>query len=192
MHNFITEKIEGSIEVKKRLLTGDIYDEIMDAAALILRAFKNGHKLLICGNGGSAADALHIAAEFTGRFYDERAPLPAIVLGTNMSSITAISNDYNYAVSFSRELEALGTPEDILLCISTSGNSENILAVAKQANIQNVKVIALTGNSGGKLAEYADLLIRIPSTDVPRIQECHILLGHIICEWVEKEMQVHG
>lgn len=192
MHNFITEKIEGSIEVKKRLLTGDIYDEIMDAAALILRAFKKGHKLLICGNGGSAADALHIAAEFTGRFYDERAPLPAIVLGTNMSSITAISNDYNYAVSFSRELEALGTPEDILLCISTSGNSENILAVAKQANIQNVKVIALTGNSGGKLAEYADLLIRIPSTDVPRIQECHILLGHIICEWVEKEMQVHG
>lgn len=164
----------------------------MDAAALILRAFKKGHKLLICGNGGSAADALHIAAEFTGRFYDERAPLPAIVLGTNMSSITAISNDYNYAVSFSRELEALGTPEDILLCISTSGNSENILAVAKQANIQNVKVIALTGNSGGKLAEYADLLIRIPSTDVPRIQECHILLGHIICEWVEKEMQVHG
>src|SRR5690606_32589376 len=101
MHNFITEKIEGSIEVKKRLLTGDIYDEIMDATALILRAFKNGHKLLICGNGGSAADALHIAAEFTGRFYDERAPLPAIVLGTNMSSITAISNDYNYAVSFS-------------------------------------------------------------------------------------------
>lgn len=192
MHNFITEKIEGSIEVKKRLLTGDIYDEIMDAAALILRAFKKGHKLLICGNGGSAADALHIAAEFTGRFYDERAPLPAIVLGTNMSSITAISNDYNYAVSFSRELEALGTPEDILLCISTSGNSENILAVAKQANIQNIKVIALTGNSGGKLTEYADLLIRIPSTDVPRIQECHILLGHIICEWVEKEMQVHG
>lgn len=155
---------------------------------IITQAMQRGNKVMLCGNGGSAADSQHIAAEFTGRFYLEREPLPAVALTTDTSALTAIGNDYGYEDIFLRQVKALGQNGDVLVGFSTSGNSKNIVKAMEFAKSKNIINVALTGQSGGKMKELADVLISIPSSDTPRIQESHIMIGHIICELVEKTL----
>lgn len=152
---------------------------------MISDAFASGNKLLLCGNGGSAADAQHIAAEFVGRFLLERRTVPAIALHTNTSNLTAIGNDYGYDQTFSRPVEAFGRSGDVLLGITTSGNSQNVVRAAEVARECGMKVIGLTGASGGRLEAVSDLCLCVPSSATPRIQELHIFVGHAICELVE-------
>ena len=156
------------------------------ALALVARSMKAGGALLTCGNGGSAADAQHIAAELTGRFFLERRPLPALALHGNTSSLTAIANDYDYDTVFAREVEAHGRPGDVLLAISTSGNSRNVVRAIEAAKGKHMVVIGLTGESGGKMRDLCDVCLCVPSASTPRIQECHILIGHAICELLER------
>ena len=144
--------------------------------------------MLFCGNGGSAADAQHLAAEFSGRYYFDRPPLYAEALHVNSSYITAVSNDYGYDEVYARLLRAMGTDGDVLVAMSTSGNSANVLNAIKVAREKNMLVIGMTGMEGGKMATLCDILLNVPSKDTPRIQECHMLLGHIVCEIVEKEL----
>jgi D-sedoheptulose 7-phosphate isomerase len=159
---------------------------INQAVKLIVTCFRNGGRVYFCGNGGSAADAQHLAAEFSGRFYFDRPVLPADALHGNTSYLTAVANDYGYDKVFARLISGLGREGDILVGLSTSGNSENILRAFAVCREKGVCTIALTGASGGKMKELADLLINIPATDTPRIQEAHITVGHIICELVEQ------
>jgi len=154
--------------------------------ALIARSLAAGGALLVCGNGGSAADAQHIAAELTGRFFRDRKPLRALALHANTSSLTAIGNDYGYDEVFAREVGAHGREGDVLLAISTSGNSRNILRAIEAAREKRMVVIGLTGESGGKMRDLCDVCLCVPSTSTPRIQECHILVGHSICELLER------
>lgn len=181
--NSINEIIQDSISVKQSLLTQT--DLIQTIADQLIEAFQRGNKLLICGNGGSAADAQHIAAEFIGRFFHERAAMPAIALTTNTSTLTALGNDYDYEIVFSRQIEALANPGDIIAGISTSGNSRNILKAIDAGRRKGCITIAFTGKSGGKLKDHADLCLRVSSSSTPRIQEAHILIWHIICELAE-------
>jgi len=161
----------------------------MEAAAqLMIAAFRNGGKVLFCGNGGSAADAQHLAAELSGRFYTDRPPLYAEALHVNSSYVTAVANDYGYELVFARMVEAAGRPGDVLVALSTSGNSPNILKAVEQARKQGMTVIGFTGASGGLLRAHSDVLLNVPSVDTPRIQEAHILIGHILCEIVEREV----
>lgn len=181
--------IASSIETKQRLLDDEsMLLKIEEAADLITQAFKNGNRLYLCGNGGSAADAQHLAAEFTGRFYSDRAPLPAEALHVNTSFLTAVANDYSYDEVYERAVRAHGRKGDLLIGISTSGNSKNILRAQEAAAKIGMKIISMTGESGGKMKESAHLLFNIPSTDTPRIQEAHILVGHIICQLVEENI----
>ena len=159
---------------------------INQAVEFIVTCFRNGGRVYFCGNGGSAADAQHLAAEFSGRFYFDRPVLPADALHGNTSYLTAVANDYGYDKVFARLISGLGREGDILVGLSTSGNSENILRAFEVCREKGVRTIALTGASGGKMKELADLLINIPATDTPRIQEAHITVGHIICELVEQ------
>ena len=175
---------EESIRVKQSFL--EQTSNIEKAAQLIADSLRSGGKLLICGNGGSAADSQHISAELLGRYKRERRALPAIALSVDSSFLTAWSNDYNYESVFSRQVEALAKPGDILLCISTSGNSKNVLKAAEQAKRQNCKSIALTGGTGGALKELCDISIIAPSKETARIQECHILAYHAICEYIDE------
>jgi D-sedoheptulose 7-phosphate isomerase len=154
--------------------------------AVMARSMAAGGVLLVCGNGGSAADAQHIAAELTGRFFRDRKPLPAIALHGNTSSLTAIGNDYGYDEVFAREVGAHGRAGDVLLAISTSGNSRNIVRAIEAAREKRMAVIGLTGEGGGKMRDLCDLCLCVPSTSTPRIQECHILIGHTICELLEQ------
>ncbi len=179
----VKKLIEDHLEVTKQTL--NLQNQVASASQVIADSLSNEGKLLICGNGGSAADAQHIAAEFVGRFMKERRPLPAIALHVNTSSLTAIGNDYNYDQVFVREVLAHGGKADVLLAISTSGNSKNVVNAAIAAKDKGLKVISFTGAAGGKLKEISDLCLCIPSTCTPRIQEIHILVGHIICELVE-------
>jgi D-sedoheptulose 7-phosphate isomerase len=156
------------------------------AVALVARSMAAGGVLLVCGNGGSAADAQHIAAELTGRFFRDRKPLPALALHGNTSSLTAIGNDYGYDEVFAREVGAHGRAGDVLLAISTSGNSRNIVRAIEAARDKQMAVIGLTGENGGKMRDLCDLCLCVPSTSTPRIQECHILIGHTICELLEQ------
>lgn len=158
---------------------------IQEACLLIASTLNEGNKLLLAGNGGSAADAQHIAAEFTGRFVKERAGLAAIALTTDTSALTAIGNDYGYQEVFARQVQALGSTGDLLIAISTSGNSESILRAAIAAKKKDVKILALTGNDGGKLKDLADLALIVPHEVTARIQEMHILIGHIFCEYID-------
>jgi D-sedoheptulose 7-phosphate isomerase len=153
--------------------------------AMVARLMTAGGRLLTCGNGGSAADAQHIAAELTGRFLRDRRPLPALPLHGNTSSLTAIGNDYGYDQVFAREVAAHGRAGDILLALSTSGNSENVVRAIEAAREKGMTVIGLTGESGGKMRNLCDICLCVPSTSTPRIQECHILIGHTICELLE-------
>jgi D-sedoheptulose 7-phosphate isomerase len=154
--------------------------------AVMARSMAAGGVLLVCGNGGSAADAQHIAAELTGRFFRDRKPLPALALHGNTSSLTAIGNDYGYDEVFAREVGAHGRAGDVLLAISTSGNSRNIVRAIEVARDKQMAVVGLTGESGGKMRDLCDVCLCVPSTSTPRIQECHILIGHTICELLEQ------
>jgi len=160
---------------------------IFEAALLITGCLRNGGKVLFFGNGGSAADAQHLAAELVGRFVRERAGLPAIALTTDSSILTAVGNDYGFEQVFARQIQALGRPGDVAVAISTSGNSANVLEGVKQARKRNLKTIGLTGKDGGTLAQQADVAITIPSTSTARIQECHIAIGHLFCELVDAD-----
>lgn len=151
------------------------------------QALKNGHKILLCGNGGSAADSQHIAAEFVGRFVKERQGLPAIAFTTDTSILTAIGNDYGYDEVFRRQVEALGREGDVLIGISTSGNSGNVVKAFEQAKKQGVKTLALTGAKESKMSAMADLTLRVPAPVTARVQECHIMIGHMICEYIDED-----
>lgn len=189
MQNTIKSIISASIDLKQHILQDDIcIQKIEVAVELISDAFKNGHKVLFCGNGGSAADAQHLAAEFTGRFYSDRLPLPAEALHCNTSYITSVANDYGYEYVYSRLVQGLARPGDILIGLSTSGNSTNIVKAFEVATNLGVHTIALTGSSGGILKDMSEVLINVPSSDTPRIQEAHIMIGHIICQLVEANL----
>ena len=162
-------------------------ESINAAAALIIKTFESGNKLLLCGNGGSAADCQHIAAEFMVRYSKTRLPLPAIALTTDSSLITAHTNDFDFATLYSRQIEALGNPNDLLIAISTSGNSKNIIYACQMAKQKDIRVITLTGNSNG-LSPYADICIKVNSTITARIQEAHIFIGHYLCEVVDNHL----
>jgi D-sedoheptulose 7-phosphate isomerase len=179
--------ISGSINVKKDILAdAKLLKTVRDSVAIIVTAFQNGNKVLFCGNGGSAADAQHLAAEFSGRFYTDRDALPAEALHCNTSYITAVANDYSYDVIYSRLIKGIGNKGDILVGLSTSGNSKNIINAFQVAKEKGMTTIAFTGSTGGKMKELSDYLINVPSSDTPRIQESHIMLGHIICQLVEE------
>jgi D-sedoheptulose 7-phosphate isomerase len=185
----IIEAIQQSIAVKQHLLGDDnLLDTIQKVSDACIAAFQADKKVLFCGNGGSAADAQHLAAEFSGRFYFDREPLFAEALHVNTSYLTAVGNDYGYDEVYARILKAKGRPGDILFCISTSGNSKNILKAIEVAKEKGVTVVGMTGATGGQMALHCDYLLNVPSNDTPRIQESHILVGHIICELVEKEL----
>lgn len=185
----IKKKIAEAISLKKSILNNDVLIERIESIIqLLTTAFKNGHKVFFCGNGGSAADAQHLAAELSGKFYFDHPPLPAEACHVNSSFLTAVANDYGYERAYARYIEAFGKKEDVLIGISTSGNSENIIQALAQAKKMEMKVIGWTGETGGKMKELVDILINIPSVDTPRIQEAHILIGHIICEQVEKNI----
>lgn len=184
----IKEIIEKSIAVKVNLLNdSNLLTAIELCADKINDALKNGHKILFCGNGGSAADAQHLAAEFSGRFYQDRKALPAEALHVNTSYLTAVANDYSFDVVYSRLIDGIGNEGDILVGISTSGNSKNILNALEMANSKGMLTIAMTGESGGQIKNVSDILLNVPSNDTPRIQESHILIGHIICQLVEEK-----
>lgn len=189
MKHFIKEYISDSIETKERIMNNDaLIEKIFTAAEMIAGALKSGHKLLIAGNGGSAADAQHIAAEFVCRFYFDRPALPAVALSVDTSVLTATGNDYGFLNIFSRQIEALGCEEDIFLAISTSGNSPNIIKALEAAKKMKIKTILLTGAKNSHGAQKSDLCIKVPSEETPKIQESHIMLGHIICAIAEKEI----
>ena len=178
--------IEESVAVKLALAKDEAENENIEKAAYeIARSIKSGGKLLIFGNGGSAADSQHIAAELVGRFKKERAPMPAIALTTDTSILTAVANDYGYAVTFARQVEALGKRGDIALGISTSGNSINVLEGVRKAKSIGIKTIGLLGCDGGKLKKECDISIVVNSKNTARVQEAHILIGHILCELIE-------
>lgn len=187
MEQFIIRQLEESIEVK-RLVRESLVSQIAQAAGQVIEAYRKGAKVLLLGNGGSAADAQHIAAELIGRFERERRPLPAIALPANTSSVTAVANDYGYEFTFARQVEALAQEGDVVIAISTSGDSPNVLEAVKAAQENGTKTIGLSGRGGGKLRELAELCITVPSDSTPRIQEAHIAIGHIVCSLVEREM----
>lgn len=185
----ITEAIQQSIDTKKQILSDEnILKNIDRAAKMIENSLRDGGKIHFCGNGGSAADAQHLAAELSGRFYFDRPPLNAEALHCNTSYLTAVGNDYGYEHIFSRLLRGAGKKGDVLVGISTSGNSRNIIEAYKVCQELGIEIISMTGASGGKMKDYGGLLFNVPSTDTPRIQECHIMIGHIICELVEAAM----
>jgi len=176
--------LRESIRVKEAFVRKNA-DRLVSLAERISKAFMNGGKLMLCGNGGSAADAQHIAAEFVNRFQEERAPLPALALSTDTSIITSIANDYGYEQVFSKQIKALGRKGDILLAISTSGSSANIISAIHAAKERQIYTVGFTGRDGGKMLALVDLSLLVESRSTPRIQEAHILAGHIVCELVE-------
>ena len=189
MNPRISESIAQSIAAKQDILTdGDFLARIEKAADMITASLKGGGKIHFCGNGGSAADAQHLAAELSGRFYYDRPPLNAEALHCNSSYLTAVGNDYGYEHIFARLMRGTGHKGDVLVGISTSGNSKNILYAYDVCKELGISIISMTGATGGKMKEASDLLLNVPSTDTPRIQESHIMIGHIICELVEIAM----
>ena len=189
MDNFSKFKlaIEESIDVKNKILKDSNLLDSMDLASKhILKSLKKGNFLYFCGNGGSASDAQHIAAELSGKLYNDRAPQRAILLGSNFSSLTAISNDYGYDHIFSREIDGYGVEGDILLSYSTSGKSKNVLNAINKAKEKGLFIISFTGNDGGEMLGISDICINIPSSNTPRIQECHIMISHIILDSIDK------
>lgn len=187
--NLIVESLKQSIAVKESVLADETLLQRVDAVALLMvDAFKKSGKVLFCGNGGSAADAQHLAAELSGRFYYDRAPLYAEALHVNGSFVTAVANDYSYEMVYQRMVEAAGREGDVLVAISTSGNSAIILNAITAAKRCGMIVVGFTGETGGKMASLCDILINVPSSITPHIQETHITLGHIICNIVEKTL----
>jgi len=185
----IKQIIQQSIELKKQLLNDDaLLERVREAAGLIVQAYRSGNKTLFCGNGGSAADAQHLAAELSGKFYIDRPPIHAEACHVNSSFMTAVSNDFGFESAYSRYIEAVGKKGDVLVAISTSGNSKNVVNALMQAQQMGMACIVLSGSTGGRMAELANILINLPSDDTPRVQELHILVGHIICEIAESEL----
>lgn len=186
MYNQIRDIINNAITVKQQIESDTtLIQTIHTVTTLITEAFQRGNKVLFCGNGGSAADAQHLAAEFSGRFYHDRNPLPSEALHCNTSYLTAVANDYGYEFVYSRLLKGIGVKGDILVGLSTSGNSKNIIKAYETAREIGIATISLTGASGGTMKELSDHLINVPSNDTPRIQEAHIMIGHIICQLTE-------
>ncbi|HNE19261.1 MAG TPA: D-sedoheptulose 7-phosphate isomerase [Turneriella sp.] len=189
MKDYIRGQVKDSIAVKEAFLADEANIELLNrVAGDLIAAYRAGKKTLIAGNGGSAADAQHIAAEFVSRFYFDRPALASIALTTDTSALTAIGNDYGYELLFSRQIEANGSSGDIYIAISTSGNSKNVLKSLESAKKLGIKTVGLTGRSGGKMKDIVDYCICVPSDETPRIQETHILIGHILCAAVEKEL----
>lgn len=185
----IKKIIQASIDVKSDILNNDNFiAKMQEASNRIVACFQNGGRIYFCGNGGSAADAQHLAAEFTGRFYRDRQPLPAEALHVNTSFLTAVANDYSYDEVYQRMIKAQGRKGDILFGISTSGNSKNVVFAQKEAQQIGMSVFSFTGEKGGAMRDSCDILFNIPSNDTPRIQEAHILIGHIICQLVEETL----
>jgi len=183
----IRDQIAASIAVKQAILADEkLIDQIEKLAAECVRCLRSGGKVIFAGNGGSFADAQHLSAEFISRFMFDRAPLASLVLGANNSAISAIGNDYGYEQVFARELQGVVKPGDVFIPITTSGNSRNILVAVEQARKQGLTTVALTGEGGGKLAPLCDCLC-VPSRETARIQECHIMIGHIVCGLVEQQ-----
>jgi len=188
MLNTIKDLVRASIKVKQDVLADEKLLQIVEnVVEVITSTFEAGNKVLFCGNGGSAADAQHLAAEFSGRFYLDRDALPSEALHVNTSYLTAVANDYSYDVIYSRLVKGLGKKGDVLVGLSTSGNSKNIVLAFEQAKLNGMVTVGFTGAGGGKMKALSDYLLNIPSTDTPRIQESHILLGHIICQLVEEK-----
>jgi D-sedoheptulose 7-phosphate isomerase len=187
MRDRIKDILLESIQVKEELLRSGL-GQIVEIAELTISCLKKGGKMIVFGNGGSASDSQHIAAELVGRFKKDRAGLPAIALTTNTSILTAVANDYGYEVVFAKQVEALAQKNDIAIGISTSGKAKNVAAAIKQAKKMGVKTVALTGGDGGELAKLADVSLIVPSMVTARIQEAHITVGHIICELVEEAL----
>jgi len=187
MKERVVKAFDDSAEVKRRFVR-EHADRIVEVARLIARAFREGHKVLLFGNGGSSTDASHIAAEFVGRYHRDRSPLPAIALGADMAALTCIANDYDYAEIFSRQVRAHGQKGDIAIAISTSGNSTNVLKGAEAARAIGLITVGWTGGKGGKLTSLVDHCFIVPSTVTARIQETHITLGHVLCELIEEDV----
>jgi D-sedoheptulose 7-phosphate isomerase len=187
--NILRTNIERSMEVHNCLISSCL-PALTEAAGALVSAYRSGHKALFFGNGGSAADAQHFAAEFVGRYLRQRVALPALALNSNTSAVTAIANDFGYEQVFARQLEALGVPGDVAVAISTSGNSPSVIQAVVCARQMGLPTIALTGASGGRLRSLVDTLIAVPSEETPRIQECHILLGHALCDAVEQALAI--
>ncbi|MCM2272154.1 MAG: D-sedoheptulose 7-phosphate isomerase [candidate division Zixibacteria bacterium] len=186
MKQIIQQSLDSHAEVL-RAVGSQLIDRIAEAGEILIAALERGNKILLCGNGGSAADAQHIAAELTGRFLKtNRRPLPAIALTTDTSALTAVGNDFGFDHIFSRQLQALGSQGDILVAISTSGNSANVLAAVTAAAALGLNTLALTGGNGGKLKEVADIALVMPSSHTPHIQEMHILIAHILCDLIDR------
>jgi D-sedoheptulose 7-phosphate isomerase len=187
--NPLREAVLASLRAKQSLLDEEwLLDRCQTTADLLADAYRADRKVLFCGNGGSAADAQHLAAELSGKYGFDRPPLYAEALHVNTSYLTAVANDYGYNFVFERMLRAAGRPGDVLVCLTTSGNSMNVLLAAKEARRIGMTVVSFTGRGGGKLAELSDILLDMPSTETPRIQECHMLLGHTICGMVEQQI----
>lgn len=189
MINLLQSKIRASVDLKAGLLQNhELLDTVVKVTEAIVAAYKNGGKVLWCGNGGSAADAQHLAAELSGRFYYDRPPLFSEALHVNTSYVTAVANDYSYEVIYSRLVQAMGKKGDVLIGLSTSGNSKNVIKAIEKADELGMITVGFTGLTGGEMKYVTRHLINIPSTDTPRIQECHMLLGHTICEMVEMQL----
>jgi D-sedoheptulose 7-phosphate isomerase len=189
MNEQIKNILQSSITVKNSILQSEgllsVIEQVVEKIAI---AFKNGNKVLFCGNGGSAADAQHLAAEFSGRFYTDRDPLPSEALHCNTSYLTAVANDYGYDFVYSRMVKGMGKAGDVLIGMSTSGNSTNITNALQTAREIGMITVGFTGEGGGKMKTLSDYLINVPSSDTPRIQESHITIGHIICQLVEERL----
>lgn len=185
MDEIVSKSFKESIKAKEKFFTKKNTALVVEAAGMIVESFKAGGKLILVGNGGSAADAQHIAAEFINRFEIERPPLPALALTTDTSNITSIGNDYSFDQIFSKQVRALGKGKDVLLAISTSGNSQNVIKAIEAAKAVGMKTIALTGKNGGLMAGKTDILLNVEAKATPRIQEVHITIAHILCELVD-------
>jgi len=184
--NIIQKRISESIDLKKKIIEDNfLLDKIQKTSEIIINKIQSGGTIYFCGNGGSAADAQHLAAELSGRFYFDREPLSSEALHCNSSFMTAVANDYSFDIVYARLIKGLGKQGDVLVGLSTSGNSDNIIKAFEIAKEKGIYTIAFTGGHGGKMKELADICINIPSADTPRIQESHIMIGHIICEIVE-------
>ncbi len=187
MNKFISHQIEDSYKIKKKILNDSaLINLLKEVSQRVIDTYKSGNKTLIAGNGGSAADAQHIAGEFVSKFYFDRPGLASQALTTDTSVLTAIANDYGFKNLFSRQIQANGCTGDLFIAISTSGNSENIIEALKECKNKGIVTVGLTGETGGKMAEICDYCIKVPSDSTPRIQESHILIGHIICAAVEE------
>ena len=185
----LIKNLESSIQLKRNLLEDKhLMSIVSEVSEIMITCFKNNGKVLFCGNGGSAADAQHLSTELSGRYYFDRPPLFSEALSVNSSFITAIANDYSFEKTFARMTEAMGRPGDVLIGLSTSGNSANVVAALKTGQKIGMTTVGLTGQGGGKLKAVSNFHIEIPSTDTPRIQECHMLIGHTLCEIVEQQI----